>query len=68
MEFDKNEVVTMNNSSITLYKCQNLTMNFIYSDATQVSPVISHFLEVDYNNLHICLFISGFNPVLLGCN
>ncbi|XP_045576025.1 uncharacterized protein isoform X6 [Salmo salar] len=35
MEFDKNEVVTMNNSSITLYKCQNLTMNFIYSDATQ---------------------------------
>ncbi|XP_029625671.1 uncharacterized protein LOC115204319 isoform X3 [Salmo trutta] len=35
MEFDKNEVVTMNNSSITLYKCQNLTMNFIYIDATQ---------------------------------
>ncbi|XP_070958533.1 uncharacterized protein [Oncorhynchus clarkii lewisi] len=35
MEFDKNEVVTMNNSSITLYKCQNLTMNIIYIDSTQ---------------------------------
>nr|XP_046186668.1 uncharacterized protein LOC124015490 isoform X2 [Oncorhynchus gorbuscha] len=35
MEFDKNEVVTMNNSSITLYKCQHLTMNIIYIDSTQ---------------------------------
>ncbi|KAM9472149.1 uncharacterized protein ACWYII_007613 isoform 3-T5 [Salvelinus alpinus] len=35
MEFDKNEVVMMNNSSITLYKCQNLKMNIIYIDSTQ---------------------------------
>ncbi|XP_071254731.1 uncharacterized protein [Salvelinus alpinus] len=35
MGFDKNEVVTMNNSSITLYKCQNLKMNIIYINSTQ---------------------------------
>ncbi|XP_055745430.1 uncharacterized protein LOC129828064 isoform X2 [Salvelinus fontinalis] len=62
MAFDKNEVVTMNNSSITLYKCQNLKMNFIYIDSTQkagtesngeeppVKERCSHYIVTDMRN------------------
>ncbi|XP_029584405.1 uncharacterized protein LOC115171576 isoform X2 [Salmo trutta] len=70
MEFDKNEVATMNNSSITLYKCQNLKMNIIYINSTQKAEErCSHYIVTEMRNevvttapLNSTIIPDGDNP------
>ncbi|KAK6312093.1 hypothetical protein J4Q44_G00177570 [Coregonus suidteri] len=78
MEVVKNEVVTMNNSALTLYKCQNLKMNFIYIDSTQqkagtesngkeppVKESCSHYIVKDGDNPDTNRGDTGLNWIII---